>query len=1686
MAHSQTGGLNSAQPIGKFLNGALPPEKPRPSTGSWRLVNAFPSLTFIDPVQMLPVPFSDRLMVVEKAGRLTVFQNDPAVTTKTVLIDIRSKVESSHDSGMLGMAFHPDFGRAGSPNRQYLYVYYRYTLNKSLSDPGYLRLSRFTWDGVSSTIAATSEEVLIQQYDRHNWHNGGGLFFGADGFLYVSVGDEGGANDQYNSGQRRDTGLLAGVLRIDVDKNATRSHPIRRQPRNPTTPPSGWPNSFSQGYYIPNDNPWQSTDGSQLEEFWAIGLRSPHRMTLDPATNDVWVGDIGQGTMEEVSLITKAANLQWPYREGTVAGPKSKPSPLLGTDQAPVHAYGRTTGTCVIGGYVYRGALHPDLTGKYIFGDHGTGDIWSLTRNTNGSVQVTPLVTLVRHGAGPKNGLSSFGIDATGEIYALSLAGTDLDGGRIYRLEKSTSGVPEPPKLLSQTTAFTDLASLTPSAGVMPYDVIQPLWSDGSDKKRWIALPNDGNPDTAAEKIGWSETGNWQFPLGTVLIKHFEVPGRRLETRFFVRGNDGAWFGFTYRWRPDGTEADLLPAAPLDETFTANGKTWTWHFPGRAECASCHTDAAGIVLGLKARHLNRDLLYPATGRTANQIVTLNRLGFFTPAVNEASLSSILTAARQDDTTASLEHRARSYLDINCSQCHQPASTVQTRFDARLVTPPWYQNFINVTPNIDIGVTGARIVKPGSVDLSVVHRRVGSLTTGLAMPPIAKNVVDTAGMQLLTDWINSLDPAIAPTGLVTGTPPVDHTPPRLTLALAGGSAVVNGPFSVTVTASEPIQGLTSADWTIDGGLVTGVTGSGVNWTVSVSPNRAGPGSLTLASDRITDLNGNANRALAAPLTWSLQIITDPATLIANGDFETGLTGWDRGGTVTLSTSARSGTQAVQLGAESFIVQSIPTTAGTNYLYTGWYRSQGAASSLQAGVSFYDATGRWIADRVVSLDPSAAYAPFTLEFTAPAGATSAAIWFLTGTGGGVLVDGLVYKAGGNGDPVDTGNLLANGNFESGLAQWDTGNQVTVSANAKAGTRAAALGALSFIVQNKAATPGESFALTGSYLSTGTPDRIEIGFSYWRADGTWITDSTAILAPSAAYADFRVETTVPSGAASMAVWAWCGTGGTVTVDELFLSRIQTSGPPNLLTNGGFETGSVSPWDVGGSATVVTQARTGNGALRLGAESFIVHNRAAAAGDIYRLSGYARADSGPTREAGFSFWNATGQWLGDIALPLGTATAYTAFTVDATVPAGAVSLSAWIWSGTGSVTTVDDLVLTREDPAAQSGTGGQATGGEENLRAVASSDGTIAQFSSLALSDDEDPALGGSGAGNATTFDPATAAGVFTGLIHRLDGGDAAGPTDLTGAVVSFVAAQNGAFTGRFVIDGRPLRFRGSLDSDGAHRHVYPTGHRIELQVIADATTAHLTGTWTEPGGRAHRITGSRADHSHLAPTDRAGIYTLLLPGDDEKAPVGYGVVGITAPGRVLTLGTLPDGRRFSHAGLLSADGRWSLFRALALRPTPIWLGGWLRFLDDDPSADLAGELRQSTGPGTPDRRLPVIGSAYTHVPGESLLVGLDPAGGEIVLRLFDPLRDTSSHWPGLWRDGKKTVVTSDSGPFRFAGSVNPRLGWLRGVAIDLRSGRRAAVEGVLFQKQGLLGGTHRSRDGEAGALIIEPGDW
>jgi uncharacterized repeat protein (TIGR03806 family) len=334
------------------------------------------------------------------------------------------------------------------------------------------------------------------------------------------------------------------------------------------------------------------------------------------------------------------------------------------------------------------------------------------------------------------------------------------------------------PAKLSLAGVFSNTTNMTPVSGLIPYNVNVPLWSDGAVKTRWFSVPNDGAPYLQAEQITFAPTGEWSFPAGTVFVKHFDLRindtnaaiTRRLETRLLVRDNAGAVYGVTYKWHPDNSDADLLTnslSEAIAITTTTSTRTQTWYYPSPGDCLACHTPAANYVLGVKSRQLNGNFTYPSTGVTDNQLRTLNRLGLLYPAFNETNIASFPKLAALTNVTASLEERARSYLDANCAQCHRPGGPGVT-IDARYDTPLTNQNMIDVVPvKGSLGADNARIVKAEDIWRSVLYGRMNTTDPLVKMPGLARNLVDTNAVQVIGDWINSLPgiPALAPPTIV---------------------------------------------------------------------------------------------------------------------------------------------------------------------------------------------------------------------------------------------------------------------------------------------------------------------------------------------------------------------------------------------------------------------------------------------------------------------------------------------------------------------------------------------------------------------------------------------------------------------------------------------------------------------------------------------------------------------------------------------------------------------------------------------------------------------------------------------------------------------------------------------------------------------------------------------------------
>ena len=339
-----------------------------------------------------------------------------------------------------------------------------------------------------------------------------------------------------------------------------------------------------------------------------------------------------------------------------------------------------------------------------------------------------------------------------------------------YLLMPQTADGKMPP-LLSQTGVFKDTPHLVPSDGLIPYDLIVAFWSDGASKLRWISVPN--------EKIGFAPTGEWTFPAGVVFVKTFELPvdatnpslERRLETRLLVRDRSGGVYGVVYKWKADNSDAELLSSSLTEDIPIkgADGTTHiqTWYYPSRQNCLECHNARAGGVLGVKTRQLNHDFSYPS-GITQNELRTWNDLGLFAPGFKDDEVGKFTRLAAANDTTRSLEDRARSYFDANCSQCHRPGGTV-ANFDARYDTPLDRQNIVDGHVLIDERIDRSRVIAPNDIWRSIAYMRVNTVGE-VRMPPLARETIDTNGVALLRQWIGSLPgravvdpPQISPAG-----------------------------------------------------------------------------------------------------------------------------------------------------------------------------------------------------------------------------------------------------------------------------------------------------------------------------------------------------------------------------------------------------------------------------------------------------------------------------------------------------------------------------------------------------------------------------------------------------------------------------------------------------------------------------------------------------------------------------------------------------------------------------------------------------------------------------------------------------------------------------------------------------------------------------------------------------------
>ncbi len=346
-----------------------------------------------------------RLFVSEEAGLIRIVQNDGTVLT-TPFLDITDRVDTGFQQGLLSLTFDPDYATNG-----YFYVYYTHEDGIQL----YTRLSRFTVTANPDMADPASELILLSLAQPFGDNNGGDLNFGPDGYLYLSTGDGGDFGDPSDNGQSTDT-LLGKILRLDVAGGGNA----------PECDGAG-------NYTIPVDNPLADGAGPNCDEIWAVGLRNPWRFSFDRSTGDLYVGDVGEFTREEISYAPGSSdggeNFGWRCWEGTQPGPNTTGCGPIGDYDGPIFDYPHGTNGCAVsGGYVYRGTYWPTLAGVYVFADFCSGNFWTITGNPTDGWETRPQGKILPPFSSP----SSFGEATNGELYVTVYDNTEVRS--LYRV----------------------------------------------------------------------------------------------------------------------------------------------------------------------------------------------------------------------------------------------------------------------------------------------------------------------------------------------------------------------------------------------------------------------------------------------------------------------------------------------------------------------------------------------------------------------------------------------------------------------------------------------------------------------------------------------------------------------------------------------------------------------------------------------------------------------------------------------------------------------------------------------------------------------------------------------------------------------------------------------------------------------------------------------------------------------------------------------------------------------------------------------------------------------------------------------------------------------------------------------------------------------------------------------------
>lgn len=722
----------------------------------------YPKLSLDNPMFVMLQPGSTRLLFIDRGGkRLCRTSDDPATGKYEVL--------HTSDGIQYSLCTHPNFLKNG--------LIYLGGDRKSKTPSGKeCTVIELTLDPRKGFAVVDGAERVILSWDS-NGHNGAAIGFGHDGMLYVTSGDGTSDSDTNVTGQKMDL-LLAKVLRIDVDK-----------------PDKG------KTYSVPVDNPFVGMKGVRPET-WAFGLRNPWRLSVDPLTGDIWVGNNGQDLWEQIYRVRKGDNFGWSVYEGShpfYLQRKLGPAPHV----KPTFEHPHSEARSMTGGVVYTAKTFKDLYGAYIYGDYSTGKIWAGKMDGD-------KVAWHKEIADTTLQLVGFGHDADGNMLLVDYR----KPATFYALRRApvaTSPRRKFPRQLSRTGLFESVKGHRVHPALIPYSVNSPLWSDGAHKQRYIALAvsqdKEGRPVVQKVNTG-NATRGWSFPDGTVVVKSFGLnvvrrandrpmrgARRWVETRLLHR-QQGEWVGYSYRWNDEQTDAVLVNSDGKDQAFDVLGddgavRELTWHYPSRSECMVCHSRAAEYVLGLSTVQMNRD--HAHGGVAVNQLSLLAELGVSSVATAEelkarykrqledagANADAVkrglaeykpevpsghmlagrlLTKGALVDPYVvgkSLELRVRSYLHANCAQCHVAAGGGNAQIELNFSTPIAKAKLVDVKPlHGGFKLKNPRLVVPGAPERSVLLKRLEIRGRG-QMPQLATMLADRRAVSLVEEWIKSL-------------------------------------------------------------------------------------------------------------------------------------------------------------------------------------------------------------------------------------------------------------------------------------------------------------------------------------------------------------------------------------------------------------------------------------------------------------------------------------------------------------------------------------------------------------------------------------------------------------------------------------------------------------------------------------------------------------------------------------------------------------------------------------------------------------------------------------------------------------------------------------------------------------------------------------------------------------------